>query len=251
MSNNSEGTNKMRQQKKKTNRFTLIELLVVIAIIAILAAMLMPALGSVKETGKRAKCISNQKQIMTIFANYTNSANGWLVPAFMNLDSNRIPYTQLLYEQGVFKGAYKLGGKLSGQHNVLKLPLQDILIFYCSSQVKVPDYFSYCINSKFDSRINVTSGKASGGKHESKMKTPSAIYYLGDTGRNQEYETTKAAQVTALENNDILTNTGGAGAIAFRHNSVAVMSFCDLHVEAVKRPTAYPALDAPPWKPLN
>ena len=241
----------MRQQKKKTNRFTLIELLVVIAIIAILAAMLMPSLSSVKESGKRAKCISNQKQIMTIFANYTNSANGWMVPAFLNQDSIRIPYTQLLYEQGVFKGAYKLGGKLVGQHSVLALPLQDIQIFYCSSQVKIPDYFSYCINSRFDSRINVASGKASGGKHESKMKTPSAIYYLGDTGRNQEYETTKAAQVTALENNDILTNTSGAGAIAFRHNNVAVMSFCDLHVEAIKRPAVYPATNVPPWKPLD
>lgn len=241
----------MKAMNKKTDRFTLIELLVVIAIIAILAAMLMPALGSVKETGKRAKCISNQKQIMTIFANYTNSANGWMVPAFVNLDGARIPYTELLYNQGVFKGAYKLGGKLVGQHNVLKLPLQDIQIFYCSSQVKIPDYFSYCINSRFDSRINITSGSASGGKHESKMKTPSAIYYLGDTGRNQEYETSKAAQVTALENNDILTNTGGAGAIAFRHSSIAVMSFCDLHVEAVKRPATYPATDAPPWKPLD
>ena len=55
--------NPKEKTMSKQKGFTLIELLVVIAIIAILMAILVPALNSAREQGKRAVCLSSVKQL--------------------------------------------------------------------------------------------------------------------------------------------------------------------------------------------
>jgi prepilin-type N-terminal cleavage/methylation domain-containing protein/prepilin-type processing-associated H-X9-DG protein len=70
--------------------FTLIELLVVIAIIAILVALLFPALATAKENGRRAQCVSNQRQLALAWVAYAGDNEDRLaLNGYANPDSGQ------------------------------------------------------------------------------------------------------------------------------------------------------------------
>lgn len=67
--------------------FTLIELLTVIAIIGILAAILIPVVGAVRENARKSQCMSNMRQVALACLMY-ESENGVLPgPSFMRVRS--------------------------------------------------------------------------------------------------------------------------------------------------------------------
>jgi prepilin-type N-terminal cleavage/methylation domain-containing protein len=109
--------------RRKSKGFTLVELLVVIGIIALLIAILLPALSRAREQAKNTQCLSNLRQLATVYQFYAND-NQDRIP--IGYDANS-PWTGYYICQS--SKWYPLMGCLF-QGNYLTTPQA----FYCPSQ---------------------------------------------------------------------------------------------------------------------
>ena len=80
----------------KQQHFTLVELLVVVGIIALLAGLIIPAVGMAQTSARRTACLSNQGQVMKIMRTFMNEGDKQLLPNSLTTNGT---WTRVLFEK--------------------------------------------------------------------------------------------------------------------------------------------------------
>ena len=132
--------------------FTLIELLVVISIIAALAAILLPAIGLVKNAAELTRCASNQWQIYLASAAYAQDSEGFCPTGVGGIYLNRIAFPGTWYQAGLL-----LNGQYLSSANVLNEPR---FSFRCNNPTCATDDWANLSleNMKFSLQQNLQTG---------------------------------------------------------------------------------------------
>jgi prepilin-type N-terminal cleavage/methylation domain-containing protein/prepilin-type processing-associated H-X9-DG protein len=222
--------NRLASSRVKSG-FTLIEILVVIGIIALLAAILFPVFGRVRENGRRASCSNNMRQLGLAFTQYMTD-NGGRFPYAAPYQSWARPDSWVTggtagnptNDKMLVDSAFKLvsGNEAYPEKGAIYSYVRETSTYICPSDADgATKRLSYSMNCALSFMGNV------------KVRQPSQIVMLIDEGKtlNDGYFWAK-------------NDTGSTDALTLQHLDGGNLLFVDGHVKFF--PTAKFRIDNSP-----
>lgn len=204
----------------RSRGFTLIELLVVIAIIAILAAMLLPALGKAKQKAWSASCLSNLKQI------------GLGLRMFADDNDDRYPQSGGSIRWNLTDPSSPTNGWMQQIQTYVK----NTNVFHCPGNAQLPSNNQSPFNYFNGVRAAyVAAGDQRAAVNNRLIKFPVAYVLSGDTIDNAQFFLRDDDDKDDYSQNCVGGATNGTPAVEWQaHYRGQNLSFCDGHARWFK-----------------
>ena len=227
-----------RSLQDSRRRFTLIELLVVIAIIAVLAGMLLPALGQVKASAVGIQCLNNHRQTFLAINLYANDFGGWMYPVEHRTEEIAGHHARW-YDMLQYLGYVKSPGPFVSDttrdiNDIFKCPDSRLVEWdknVTGLRVYNQEYTRYMNFQKKHPILSTNNVPYSGSPVV--WDSPQEMILAGDTLMTATYKTSRI-MMQNYRLNDNAYGSGDKGIPHFRHQGKCTIVYGDGHVVGIQ-----------------
>jgi prepilin-type N-terminal cleavage/methylation domain-containing protein/prepilin-type processing-associated H-X9-DG protein len=217
---------------RRPKAFTLIELLTVIAIIGILAALIIPTVGKVRQSAKSGQCLSNLRQMGMALHLYASENKG----RFPRVKINASPTTGIVSDNVYWYSVvtpYIQRRQISAVSHVFRCPSESFQV----DPARVNSTVQYMISRAVERSGSTedAGGKLRVGARVDEIPNPGRTFLLLDAWVDPTRN--GGAANNTLIYRDIVTSISGtpdtSTTISYRHNAAVNALFVDGHTERV------------------